>query len=325
MEVALYFASIDRLLAIEEALQRLNLNDIPSTVSNAIFPEAINNREYYGNLAALELLHSHCDVGEEASRLYFGQEFCEHLIPSPDEVRQAYYFARQLGWEFTYVTGCLTDAGLERTCANLDALAEEGAGEVVVNDWGMLSVLSRDYAAFTPVLGRLLVKQTRLGVSADHGLRAVNMAAIDTDEDDIRANQLRGFRGLSLSNGAYQDELARLGIERVDLDITPQGVSLPEEEGDFSFGFYFPWGYVTGGRNCFTASLQDPVRRHVVLDEPCARPCQSFNCTAPIRHRSDGVTHRGNSVFLFHGPAAQPYINGELPMSRLIFEPYIPI
>lgn len=327
MEIALYFANIDRLLGVEEALRRLNLGDIPEPVSSVIFPEGINNREYFGNLAALQSLAKYCDVGEEASRLYFGQEFCEHLIPTPDEIRQAFYFARQLGWKFTYVTGYLTDAGLTRTRANLDALAEEGGGEgeVVVNDWGLLSVLAREYHLFTPVLGRLLVKQTRLGVSEESGLRSVNMTAIDTGEEDIRANQVRGFRGLSLSNRCYQQELRRLGVSRVDLDIVPQGMDLPEKPAGFSFGFYFPWGYVSGGRNCFTAGLQDPVRRHVVLDKPCAKPCQSFNCSAVIRHRRDGVTHRGNTIFLFHGDAAQPYIEGEYPMSRLIFEPYIPI
>jgi len=188
MELALYFANMDRLAGIEDALRPFEAESIHPFVSSVLFPDAMNSREYMGNMAALKRLEDYVSPIEEASRLYFGQEFCEHLIPSPEELRQAVYFARQLGWAFTYVTGYLTRDGITRTRANLDALVELEGEEVVVNDRGLLSVLRRDYPSLTPVMGRLLVRQTRHGVIHADRPRRMYTRAIHTDVEQLLEN-----------------------------------------------------------------------------------------------------------------------------------------
>ena len=327
MQVAVYFTSVERLLAIEDVLRVVDCRDIPSHLARALFLEEIGTREYRADAVALAWFDSFTAEGDEVSRLYFGQEFCEYLVPRVSELEKALYFSRQLGWDFTYVTGCLTNAGLARVKQNLEFLSREAEGaEVVVNDWGVLSVVAEGFPGLRPVLGRLLVKQKRLARYASQGAALpVNMDEISSSEEDIRDNQLRVYRGLSLANARYREELARLRVERVDLDIVPQGVDLPADTWGLGVGCYFPWAYVAGGRNCMTAATADPQREFAVLDTPCPRPCRALNRWAMVP-RPDLVLHqRGNSVFAFTSTYAQPYLQGDIPVDRIVFEPYIPI
>ena len=327
MEIALYFANLGRLLDIEEAIRFVKYSDIPPFLSSLFFAEDTVSGEYFGNLVAVERLERAYASGAQPSRLYFGQEFCEHLIPSQDDVQKAFFFARQLGWDFTYVTGPVTDAGLDRVKANLEFLVAQDANcEVVANDWGVLSIVSRDYEGLEPVLGRLLIKQFRLArFTAPTKPPPVNMAGITAPLDEIRRNQVLAYCGLSLSNAAYRRRLADLGISRVDIDIVPQGVDLPEGAWGLDFSCYFPWGYVAGGRNCLTAATAQPGRGAVVVDGPCPRPCRRLNRAAVTSHGSDSIVQRGNTVFVLHAEYAYPYLDGTVPVNRIIFEPYIPI
>lgn len=326
MQLALYFANVAELMNIEEAIRFLDVRQVPSMFTSAVFWDGTSSREYLGNLFGLGCLEKReLGIGD-ADRLYFGQEFCQYLIPEVADLEKAYYFARQLDWAFTYVTGYLTDAGVDKVRRNLEFLAQQDDEiEVVVNDWGVLSTLARDFPALHPVLGRLLVKQPRLGRFASSATPPpVSMDRLTVPETTVRENQLSALQGLSLSNEAYRQELKRLGVGRVDLDIVPQGVSIHPRDWQLEFSCYFPWGYLAGGRNCPTAGTIDPRRRYVVADSPCPRPCRKVNRT-PTAHFAEAVIQRGNSVFLLHSEYAMRYLSGEIPVSRIVFQPYIPI
>lgn len=327
MEIALYFSDVRHLLDYERVLQRVEFRKLPSRLLQ-IFNEETNAAEYLAHLKTLEFLDKFGVQRGAPSRLYFGQEFCEALIPDPDEVMQAYYVARQIGWNFTYVTGPLTAAGLVKVRANLERLAAVSTEfEVVVNDWGLLATLCRDFAGAQPVLGRLQVKQKRLGFYPPRSL-PVNMVGIDTPETEIRQNQLNVLRGLNLALDEYRQLLAEYGVRRVDLDVVPQGVDVPTDKWGLGFGFYFPWAYLAGGRNCLTAAIADPVRAHLVVDKPCPRPCRSLNRSSVTAAFPKTTIQRGNAVFVLRVEDAGPYMeeeNRESCFDRIIVEPYIPI
>ncbi|MCK5805828.1 MAG: hypothetical protein KAI66_23555 [Lentisphaeria bacterium] len=333
MELAIYFANIKALLDIDEALRSIDPDKLPGFVNTMMFGSDTSLREYYANLVGLKWIEAlqEENEGRQFSRIYFGQEFCEHLIPPPEDLEQAYYYCMQLGWDFTYVTGYVTDAGLETLQKNLTMLSNCHGGEeieVVVNDWGALRVLRRDFPAMKPVLGRLLHKQKRLARNTT--LRSpppINTDGIKTSEADLRVAQIGAYRDTCMANPAWREELLALGVERADLDMAPQGVVLPslEEDDRLAFSCYYPWGYVAGGRNCLTAGMIEPAREFLVVDGSCGRPCQHYNKSADLSHYDDPVIQRGNSVFLFHGEYAAAYMQGKFPFSRLVFEPYIPI
>jgi hypothetical protein len=323
MELSIYFSKLDYIRNIEEVLHPIDYRNIPTPIMDALFGE-INSSEYYNNLVTLEYLQNSFPQEIKFSRLYFGQEFCQYLVPDLEEIRKAYYFSQQLDWDFTYVTGYLTDEGIEKIEKHLEFLAKEGKDiEVVVNDWGVLYLLHREFPSLHPVLGRLLIKQKRLGRFANTS-PPINMNEIDASKEEIGQNQRRVLKKLNLSLPIYREELKRLGIKRIEVDIVPQGVDLEPKWG-FSVSCYYPWTYLTCGRNCSTAAIDDPIREYVVVNDPCPKLCQTFNRTADVKQFPVLILQRGNTVFAFSHPYAKPYLKGDIPIDRLIFEPYIPI
>ena len=96
------------------------------------------------------------------SRIYFGSEFCQTLIPTVESLERALDFARSKNLEFSFVTPFVTESGLyclEEIFGFLESRVENC--EVIVNDWGVLEVLSRRYKGFVLSLGRLLTRQGR--------------------------------------------------------------------------------------------------------------------------------------------------------------------
>ena len=329
MELAIYFANLKQLLDLDEALRPLDPDSIPSFISTLVFNNDTSSREYYANLVAIQWFEEHTSrTGDALSRLYFGQEFCEHLIPSPDDLTQAYYYCRQLGWDFTYVSSFCTDEALARQEQNLAVLADmdDDDIEVVVNDWGLLRLMQRQFPQLDPVLGRLLSKQKRLGrYTTVNSLWPINRNGLETPEEDLRQNQLAALRDTSLTSPDYRRELCELGFARVDVDIVPEGLNLPDEPDGLETSCYYPWGYMAGGRNCLTAGVLDPQREFVVVDGPCPRPCQRYNKAAVRLHGEEILIQRGNSVFAFHTEYSSPYMTGVYPISRIVLQPYIPI
>src|SRR5512139_3761028 len=101
-------------------------------------------------------------VADEHVRLYFGNEFCQQLIPRPCNLEEVLDFAASEELGFTFLTPYVTDAGLRRLSDFLAIVASALPGsEVVFNDWGVLSMLQDNYPTLAPVMGRLLNKMKR--------------------------------------------------------------------------------------------------------------------------------------------------------------------
>ena len=318
MELAVYFSHIEDLQRIDEALEAIDVSEGMDTIGGMMFFLSPNGMEYFANLKSLDSLHQSFGPDLPLERLYFGQEFCQFLVPDTEELRQAYYVSRQLGWDFTYLTpGAVTDEGLETVRGHLAFLQKEAPGtEVVANSWGILHLLSRDFAGLRPVLGRMLNKQIRLARDPEV-TPPRNLEGISGDGETVMRHQIEALRGLSISIPAFRRELERLGVVRFEIDIVPQGVDVPEDRWGFGASCYYPWTYVTSGRNCLTAAEADPEREFVVPEGTCSRPCRRVNVTT--------LLERGNTVFMLNGSFAGPYLNEGGPVDRLVFTPYPPL
>ena len=103
-------------------------------------------------------------------RLYFGQEFCERLLPSISQLKAVKLKAEKSGKKFTLLTPPVTEAGINKMRLLLKCLSKED--EVVANDYGMLYMLSLEFV--NPVIiGRLIGRNTLLvlnGMAKDSGL-----------------------------------------------------------------------------------------------------------------------------------------------------------
>ena len=99
---------------------------------------------------------------EDFTRIYFGQEFCERLLPSQDDIEKVCAFSERENVHLTLVTPYVTDKGLLKVEKLIELFADKMPGaEVVFNDWGVFQFFKEKGLDVKPVLGRLLNKQKR--------------------------------------------------------------------------------------------------------------------------------------------------------------------
>src|SRR5262245_50907938 len=96
------------------------------------------------------------------SRCIYGNEFCEHLIPSTQQLEAVLQSARDRGLSLTFVSPYVSDEGIETLRPLLELLNNAPTEcEVVFNDWGVLNLLQSEFPRLTPVQGRLMNKSLR--------------------------------------------------------------------------------------------------------------------------------------------------------------------
>jgi len=247
------------------------------------------------------------------TRLYFGAEFCQRLVPTTDELGTALDHAADRGMAFTLMTPYVTTEGLARVEPLLDALATRVPdAEVVVNDWGTLDLLRERYASLRPVLGRLMTKQKR-------GPRALTLV------DKVPGTMRAPLRSISVELPAYRRFLAANGINRVELDNPLQGleVDLAGDEPPLAGSLYTPFAYVSTTRMCLANGCESPRGREAGRIVPCGRECQRYTFTR---------THPSMPVPVILKGSAQFVRNDELPadlaalgIDRLVVEPEVPV
>ncbi len=237
-------------------------------------------------------IHELPSPGAAWSRAYYGSDFCQTLLPSASAALDALAAVRGHA-AFTLVTPPVNDAGLRRVGALLSALDDaadpDGATEVVVNDWGVLSLV-RERPRLTPVLGRLLTRMLR-----DPRLPPDRVDAQGSPE------AARALRQASVTSPPFRSMLASLGVRRVELDPVVQGLAMDFESMGLAPALHAPFGYVTTGRVCLFAALHQPAARRFEVGAPCRMECRSFSAT--MRDAPSGgaaLITAGNTVFQRH-------------------------
>jgi len=247
----------------------------------------------------------------EFTRLYFGNEFCERLIPSNRGIDAAITFAVKKGLGFTLVTPYCTELGLKRVKVLLKKIAREKPGsEVVFNDWGVFRTLKNSSYDLTPVLGRLLTKIKR-------GPRIMNML------DVLPKEGLEYLKSSNLTIPLYAEFLKKNRIERVELDNPLQGFDFERTDKGIHFSLYIPFAFVTTTRFCLTASCDIPEKKGLVGIFPCKKECQKYtfyleNPVMPVM-----LIRKGNTVF-FKNDKIPPGLK-EKGIDRVVVQPEVPV
>jgi hypothetical protein len=251
---------------------------------------------------------SHWQAGYD--RLYYGNEFCERLIPTADELRAALKFAGERGVPLTLVTPYVTEHGMARQRELFDIMSGDArADEVVFNEWGVLRVLHNDYSGLTPVMGRLLNRMKR-------GPRLMTVI------DKLPPTTVRYFRDNHLNNPALNDFLKEHGVGRVELDNLLQGFDFELEK--LRGTIYTPYVYVSTTRLCLSAGCEDPSRTtEVTVGAACQRECRRY--TFHLRHSIMPVPliRKGAAIF-YHNAREIPDL-GARGIDRIVVQPEIPI
>jgi hypothetical protein len=265
-------------------------------MEQALFISKVENLKYF-------------EDKDQFSRLYFGMEFCERLIPSVDELQEVVKFVNEKKVDFTLVTPYVTEDGIKRVERLLNVLNEQKPGsEVVFNDWGVFQVMQERYQRLVPVLGRLLNKMKR-------GPRLMNVL------DKIPEESVTYYRSPGITIPAIREFLLKKGIGRVEFDNLLQGVDLERCGDEIKKTLYMPFAYITTTRLCLTAwcDREDKVRE--VGISPCNHECQRYTFSLKNPIMITNLIRKGNTIF---------FCNEEIPdnlkmFDRVVIEPEIPI
>lgn len=234
------------------------------------------------------------NIEKEISRLYFGNEFCENLIPEINVLRKRFVFAEKKKKSFTFVTPFVTDAGLDKLRILFAFLNQQKDVEIVFNDWGVFYLLKKNFGNLIPVLGRLLTKQRR-------DPRMLKIFSGKQSQVIVKTGQQKKIKlpkktppalfehhqASVINIPVFQKFLLSEGIRRVEIDnlIWKMNVDVPQEIG---VSIYFPYGYISTGRMCWKLCLSYA---------PCKKECKKYFFR--LKHESLPVPFyaKGNTVF----------------------------
>ena len=243
------------------------------------------------------------------SRLYFGNEFCQHLIPPVDQLRKIINFTIENNLKFTLVTPYVTNEYLERVESSLKVVAEEKKGsEVVFNDWGILHLLNNHYLELKPVMGRLLNRMTR-------DPRLMNVI------EKLPESSVKYFRKSNLTVPVFRRFLKKNRISRVEFDNFLQGIDMNLGKMGIEGSLYYPFVYITTTRLCLSNFCDIPEKEKKVGIFPCGREClrYTFQLENPIMPVP--LIRKGNTIF-FRNDQLDERME-EKGINRLVFEPEI--
>lgn len=239
------------------------------------------------------------------SRLYYGIEFCQNLIPSQKDLGTILKFIKQNSISFSFVTPYVTDEGLQVLLPLLTQISESTQEcEIVFNDWGVYSLLKQLFPRFTLVMGRLLTK-----IKRDPRIFYL--------KDQLSPKMWSYFRSTNLTVSWYRNFLIKNGVHRVDLDNPLQGINL--DFPDLHKSLYYPYVYVTTTRLCLAADCNKPEKWDYVGIFPCQRECQSSSFLLRTDVMPVELIRRGNTIFYKNEK------NVPNQADRLVFQPKIPM
>ncbi|MBS7647419.1 MAG: hypothetical protein QXR45_10840 [Candidatus Bathyarchaeia archaeon] len=250
-------------------------------------------------------------ISYQFSRLYFGNEFCERLIPRLEDLREILDFVSKSKLHFTFVTPYVTNEGLRNLEKLLDYIIRRKPGcEVVFNDYGVLRVLLNRYRdGLKPVMGRLLNKMKR-------GPRLMNLI------DILPETTIKYFKGASIDTQVFQDFLLKNRINRVELDNLLQGIELNLKNG-ISASLYIPYGYVTTTRACLAINCDVLGKEDEIGVFPCNKECQKYVFYIRSKAMPTVLIRKGNTIFFRNDKI--PENLEKIGVDRMVLEPNIPL
>jgi len=259
------------------------------------------------------------------SRIYFGNEFCQNLIPSLKQIKEAIIFARRNKAGFTLLTPFVTELGLSKLSLVFQFLKKnESAAEIIVNDWGVLELLATKYRnIFELSLGRLLTRQQR-----DPSLQRVIMkqqtAGIKDRNGRIKIlvhvppgeKYHSGIQSSYINSISLQRFLYALGIRRVELNNIIQGLLV--DNIIFEKTIYTPFINISTTRFC---PMLTPKQKKYRISF-CRRECQKVYSKLRNRYVPKIIYKQGNTTF-YKNPVALKKIT-LLGIGRVVYQPQLP-
>lgn len=199
---------------------------------------------------------------KEFTRIHFGQEFCDRLLPSKSEFLKAKKFCHSKKIAFSFTTPFLTDLGLKKALSLAKLLSQED--ELVVNDYGLLN--AAQHLNVHLAAGRLLNRQYR-------------DPRIASFKGKVPKPFYQHLRQSHASSRQFQKFLLQQGVERVELDNLLQGIATNLSKTKLSASLHTPFAFISTSRLCLTANCTSLSSYNRIGVFPCGKECRKYSFT----------------------------------------------
>lgn len=228
-------------------------------------------------------------------RLYFGNECCEHLLPTNEQLEKTLSFSSNANMPLSLVTPFCSDEGI-KTVENLISILPPGS-EVVFNDYGVLNII-RD-RKMIPIHGRLLC----------HSKKDPRVMS--------RPESMKYHRTHNIQE-SYQKFLFSLNVRRIELDNAPQGMDI-SFINEMSASLYYPFVCSTVTRKCSFYNSSKSSDKYFAASK-CGRVCGASQ--AVLNLENNNILIQGNAHYFTNNKLdAKLLKNG---IDRFIYMPVIP-
>lgn len=303
-ELALHIAHIESFHRLGEFLRKKDARSLP-------VPEPSFGFEQQGWSRFLEANESWL-LKTEVTRIYLGSEFCRWLQPSAEEEKAGFESIARAGFKGTLVLPVVPQTVHKLLPERVAAAAEGTSGfEVVCNDWGTASLLSR--AGYKVVAGRFLFRMKRMPRVS--GATVPEHSGAGTSKEMLH-RQLQEWREIPTNAPWFADFLRSLGIGRAECELTPNGYTVRPHEG-ISLSLLAPWSYVTGGGIC-------PLEKLVATGDTisCRQRCRTSYIVPQYPSKTRPTVQIGHTVFSKFEHFYK--LQGDV-FDRIVLEPGIPM
>jgi hypothetical protein len=243
------------------------------------------------------------------NRIYYGNEFCEHLMPGIAQILEVLDLCYEKNLGFSFLTPYVTDNSFAKLEKIFDILSQKYLkAEVIINDFGVLEFIKERNYNFTLVLGRLLNRQKR-------GPRLIRLL------NKLPREAIEHFSLTYLDRFSTLSFLKKLGIERVEFDNLSIGLTRPTKDV-LKASLYYPYIYISTTRLCPTAkAFKDNFRLRKI--ETCKNECQKYHFILKHKSFSEEIILKGNTYFYYEEKIPQDLI--ALNIDRIVYQPQIPM
>lgn len=233
--------------------------------------------------------------------LYFGNEFCENLIPTIADFQNAATWCLKYNIKLVFVTPYTSEFGLEQLKELLNYIkinAQET--EIVFNDWGVYHYCkSQGFSKL--ILGRLLNKLER-------DVRIGQLKKNDSEFYDY-------LRTPSILSNYMCKYLKDENIERIEFDNVFQGINYKYFSNQHKYSLYYPYLYLTTSRLC-------PNNNHYYQNKDiCKKDCYNRVFVINTENSMQLLYVRGRTVFLKNEKLDPNYVSY---FDRIIIQKGIP-
>ena len=197
-------------------------------------------------------------LDKSISRIYFGDAFCQKLIPNKKVLLETYKKVINEGLSFTLNTPFLNDDNINIELKNIEYLCNYNKNfEIIVNDYGLFYEIRKNFPDIKLNLGRLLTKQKTDPNIIKNDKKITSNDYIKKSLSNILSknkNIYKHFKASVINDKIYQEYLLKNNVNRFEIEYLVWDMNLSFNK-KFKITIYYPYAHITTTRNCGISNM----------------------------------------------------------------------